>query len=94
MKISDFLLETDLNILNNEKLVAGLNEYMLKEQFQSVMINDHVLDFNSSSFRKSKPLEIIAEPDNCYFLYHFFVKYQYYNFAAAVLKNMVCICPK
>ena len=94
MKISDFLLETELNILNNDKLISGLNEYMHKEKFKLVMINDQVLDVNSSSFRKSELSDNIKEPDNCYFLYHFFVKYQYYNLAAAVRSNMFCIRPK
>lgn len=94
MKISDFLLETDLKILDNDKFIDGLKEYMLKEKIQTVMINEHVFDVNGSSFRKSQPLDIIKEPDNCFFLYHFFVKYQYYNLAAAVHNKMVCIRPK
>ena len=91
MKISDFLLETDLKILESNKLIDGLKEYMVKEKFQTIMINEHILDVNSSSFRKSEQSDIIKEPENCYFLYHFFVKYQYYNLAAAVRNNMYCI---
>ena len=94
MKISDFLLETDLKILQSDKLIDGLKEYMVKEKFQTVMINEHILDVNSSSFRKSEESDFIKEPENCYFLYHFFVKYQYYNLAAAVRNNMYCIRPK
>ena len=94
MKISDFLLDTDLNILQSNKLIDGLKEYMVKENFQTIMINEHILDVNSSSFRKSELSDIIKEPDNCYFLYHFFIKYQYYNYAAAVRNNMYCIIRK
>ena len=93
-KISDFLLETDLKILQNEKFIDGLKEYMLKEKFQTVMINDFVLEVDSSSFRNSEPSDVIIEPENCYFLYHFFIKYQYYNLAAAVRNNMYCILRK
>ena len=93
-KISDFLLETDIKILQNEKFIDGLKEYMLKEKFQTVMINDFVLEVDSSSFRNSEPSDVITEPENCYFLYHFFIKYQYYNLAAAVRNNMYCILRK
>jgi len=92
--ISDFLLETDLHILQNDKFIDSLKEYMLKEKFQIVMINDLVLDVNSSSFRKCAPSDIVTELENCNFLYHFFVKYQYYNLAAAVRNNMYCIIHK
>jgi hypothetical protein len=92
--ISDFLLETDLHILQNDKFIDSLKEYMRKEKFQIVMINDLVLDVNSSSFRKCAPSDIVTELENCNFLYHFFVKYQYYNLAAAVRNNMYCILPK
>lgn len=94
MKISDFLSKTDLKILHNDKFIDGLKEYMLKEKFETIMINDHILEVNGSSFRKSGPLEIVTEPENCCFLYHFFVKYQYYNLAVAVRNNMVCILRK
>jgi hypothetical protein len=93
-KISDFLLEADLQILQNDKFIDGLKEYMLKEKFQIVMINDLVLDVNSSSFKNSEPSDVITEPENCYFLYHFFVKYQYYNLAAAVRSSMYCVIRK
>ena len=94
MKTSDILSEKDLNILHDDKFIGGLKEYMLKENIQTIMINDYMLDAKSLSFRKSEPLEIVSELDNCLLLYHFFIKYQYYNLAAAIRNNMYCRIPK
>jgi len=93
-KISDFLLETDFQILQNDKFIGRLKEYMLEEKIQTIMINDYVLETNCLSFRKSEPFEIVSELDNCLFLYHFFIKYQYYNLAAAIRNNMYCKIPR
>ncbi len=94
MKTSDILSGNDFDILQDDKFIGRLKEYMLEENIQTVTINDYVLETNYFSFRKSEPLEITSELDNCLFLYHFFIKYQYYNLATAIRNNMYCIIPR
>jgi hypothetical protein len=90
MNLSDFLTENELVSLQNQKMLAELKRYMADTETPQLMINGYVLHVNDSQFRSNADAESIKEPDNCFLLYHFFVKYQYYNLAAAVKNNMVC----
>lgn len=91
MNLSNFLNENELATLQNQKMLAELKEYMADTATPQLMINGYVLHVHDTQFRINSDAESIKEPDNCFLLYRFFVKYQYYNLAAAVKNNMVCI---
>jgi hypothetical protein len=94
MMMSNILSDKEIQILQDTKFIDGLNQYMMKEKIAVILINNYVFYAQSSKFKERKGDEIIVEPDNCFNLYHFFIKYQYYNFAASVRANMFCIIPK
>lgn len=93
MNLNDILTSSELNILSKPELISGLNEYMASNGIMVIMINDYVLYANDVQFRLKTNEDLISELDNCYYLYQFFIKYQYYNLAAAVRNNMVCSFP-
>ena len=92
--MSDIFNDIEIKILQDKKFIDGLNQYMVREKISKVLINNHVLYAQSNDFKEVTGNEKIVEPDNCFNLYHFFIKYQYYNFAAAVRSNMVCVISK
>ncbi len=94
MRMSDIFTDKEIQFLQDKKFIDGLNQYMIKEGILVVLINNYVFHVQSTDFKERTGDEIIVEPDNCFNLYHFFIKYQYYNFAASVRANMVCIIPK
>lgn len=92
--MSDIFTDKEIQFLKDAKFIDSLKQYMTNEKISVVLINNYVFYVKSNNFKEIKSDEVIVEPDNCFNLYHFFIKHQYYNFAAAVRANMVCIIPK